>query len=68
MKTLTLKIDETTRYGKQFLSLVEFFTAEKKGVTILDQKSGIEEAIDDVEEGRINSYENSDELFDKILG
>lgn len=68
MKTITLKIDETTRFGKQFLNLIDFFTSEGKGVAILKQETGIEEALEDIKEGRVQSYNNSDELFEKVLG
>ncbi len=70
MKTITLKIDEKTRFGKQFLSLVEFFTSEDKGVSVLKEESkpGMEDALEDVKENRINSYKDSNELFEKVLG
>lgn len=70
MKTITLKIDEKTRFGKQFLSLVEFFTSENKGVSIIkeESKSGIDEAFEDINENRVNSYKDSNELFKEVLG
>ncbi len=70
MKTITLKIDEKTRFGKQFLSLVEFFTSEDKGVSVLkdDSKSGLEKALEDIKDNRVNSYKDSNELFEKVLG
>lgn len=72
MRTITLKIDERTRFGKQFLSLVEFFISEKRGVSLVNDKkevhkSGIELALEDEEKGRVTSYKNSDDLFDRVL-
>lgn len=43
-----------------------------KGVTITSvkttKKTGLEEAYEDVKAGRINRYDNVDEMLDKILG
>lgn len=72
MKLITLKIDERTRFGKQFLSLVEFFVSEKQGVSLVkdkddSRKTGIDFALEDEKRGRVSSYKNSDDLFDKVL-
>ncbi|TZF86117.1 hypothetical protein FW774_03435 (plasmid) [Pedobacter sp. BS3] len=72
MRTITIRIDEHTKFGKQFLSLLKFFAAEKKGVAVVkDEKglaqSGIEAAFEDVKLGRLTTYKNSDDLFEKVL-
>lgn len=51
MRTITLRIDEQTRFGKQFLNLVEFFVSEKKGISLLKE----EENINDVFPNKDNS-------------
>lgn len=72
MRMITIKIDERTRFGKQFLSLVEFFSSEKKGVSIVkdensQNESGLDLALEDVKAGRVTTYTNSDDLFEKVL-
>ena len=72
MRTITLKIDERTKFGKQFLNFVAFFVSEKRGVSLVkdsetSRKSGIELALEDEKQGRVTSYKNSDELFEKVL-
>lgn len=72
MRMITLKIDERTRFGKQFLSLVDFFVSEKRGVSLLNDKkespkSGIDLALEDEKKGRVTSYKDSNDLFEKVL-
>ena len=69
MTTITLKINKKTKAGKMISSLIELLCKEENGIEIVksDSVKGIDEAIDDVKKGRINSYKNSDELFKKVL-
>ena len=72
MKTITLKIDERTKFGKLFLNLVEFFITEKKGISIVEDEKqelggGLDTALEDAKNGRVTSYATSDDLFDKVL-
>lgn len=72
MRVITLKINERTKFGKQFLNFVEFFVSEKRGVSFVEDKkepykSGIDLAIEDEKKGRVTSYKNSDDLFKKVL-
>lgn len=39
MTTFTIKINENTKAGKTFLSILHFFISEKKGVEIVEEKS-----------------------------
>ena len=69
MTTITLKINEKTKAGKILTAMIELFSKEKKGVEIVDNKSkaGIDEALEDIKEGRTKSYENSETLFKEVL-
>ena len=69
MTTITLKIDKKTKAGKLLASMIELFSKEENGVEVINtnSKSGLDEAFDDVKNGKINSYNNSDELFKKVL-
>lgn len=68
MTTITLKINKKTKAGKLMFSMIELFSKENKGVEVVQTyQSGIDEAIDDVKNNRINTYKSSDDLFKKIL-
>lgn len=69
MIIITLKIDKKTKAGKLLASMIELFSKEENGVEVIktNSKSGIEEAFEDVKNGKINSYNDSNELFKKVL-
>jgi hypothetical protein len=69
MTTITLKIDKKTKAGKLLASMIELLSKESKGVEVIKTttKSGIEEALEDIENNRINVYKDSDDLFKKVL-
>jgi hypothetical protein len=69
MTTVTLKIDEKTKAGKLLTAMIELFSKENKGVKVVqtNKKSGIDEALEDVKNEKINSYIDSDDLFKKVL-
>jgi hypothetical protein len=64
MTNLTIQINNSSILDslKRILSAIE-------GVSIVEQsekKCGLDEAIDDVENGRVTEYENVDEMFRKL--
>jgi hypothetical protein len=69
MTTITLKINEKSKAGKILTGMIELLSKNKSDVEIIknDSKSGIEEAIEDIKQGTINSYKDSNELFKKVL-
>lgn len=69
MTTITLKIDKKTTAGKLLASMIELLSKESKGVEVIQTlaNSGIEEALDDIKNNRINVYKDSDDLFKKVL-
>lgn len=69
MTTITLKINEKSKAGKILTGMIELLSKNKNDVEIIknDSKSGIEEAIEDIKQGKINSYKDSNELFKKVL-
>ena len=69
MTIITVKINKKTKAGKLLADMISLLSKEKNGVEIVKtiSKSGIEEAFEDVKNGKINSYESSTELFNKVL-
>ena len=69
MTTITLKKNEKSKAGKILTGMIELLSKNKSDVEIIknDSKSGIEEAIEDIKQGKINSYKDSNELFKKVL-
>jgi len=69
MTTVTLKIDEKTKAGKLLTAMIELFSKENKGVKVVqtNKMSGIDKALEDVKNKKINSYIHSDDLFKKVL-
>lgn len=69
MTTITLKIDEKTKAGKLLTGMIELLSKNKAEVEVIssDSKSGLNEAIEDVRIGNLNSYKDSDYLFKKVL-
>ena len=68
MTTITLKINEKSKAGKTFLSMVRFFTEEKNGVEILNTPN-LEtiKAMYEVENKiGLTRVKNSKELFKKL--
>jgi len=68
MATITLNYDARSVIAKKaldfLLTLGVFKIEEKQSKTITE----LDLAIEDVEAGRVNVYENSDELFRKLRG
>ena len=66
MATITLNYDPRSIIAEKaldfLLTLGVFKVEEKQGKTITE----LDLAIEDVEAGRVNVYENSDELFRKL--
>ena len=69
MTTITLKINEKSKAGKILTGMIELLSKNKSDVEVIknDSKTGIEEAIEDIKQGKINSYKDSNELFKKVL-
>ncbi len=68
MTTITLKINEKSKAGKTLLSMVRFFTEEKKGVEVI-QTPNLEtvKAMYEVENKIGLKYaKNSSDLFNKL--
>jgi len=69
MTTITLKINEKTKAGKLLTAIIEFLSKEDTDIKIISSssKSGVEESLEDIKKGNLNSYKNSSELFKKVL-
>lgn len=69
MTTITLKINEKSKAGKILIGMIELLSKNESDVEVIknDSKTGIEEAIEDIKQGKINSYKDSNELFKKVL-
>lgn len=69
MTIITVKINKKTKAGKLLADMISLLSKEKNGVEIVKtiSKPGIEEAFEDIKNGKINSYRNSTELFNKVL-
>ena len=65
MNTMTIQVDNPSIYAglKKVLSSMN-------GVVILPntrkKKSGLEEALEDVRCGRVTTYKNADDMFEKL--
>ena len=71
MTTITLKINERSKAGKTFLSLVNFFSEEKNGVEIIEPKEKIpneetQKAIHDAKKGKVYRAENLEDLMQHL--
>ncbi len=69
MTTITLKINEKTKAGKTLLSMVRFFTEEKKGVEILKTPNATtQKVINEAKKGvGINKSSSHSDLMEKLL-
>ncbi len=68
MTTITLKINEKSKAGKTLLSMVRFFTEEKKGVEVI-QTPNLEtvKAMYEVENKiGLSRAKNASDLFNKL--
>ena len=69
MTTITLKINEQTKAGKAFLSMVKFFSEDKNDVEIIEQPNeetlkAMYEAKNKIGVTKTNSHED---LMDKLF-
>lgn len=67
MTQITLNIENNSilPHLKKILNAIDGVTIAKTSQT---RKSGIEEAIDDINAGRIMHAKNADDMFQQILG
>ena len=67
MTQITINIEDKSMvpHLKKILSAIEGVSIAKPSKTV--RKNGIERAMDDVKSGRVNHYDNADEMF-KSLG
>ncbi len=67
MASYTIKIDERTAEGKRILDYLK----SSNNVTITKigkiKKTGIEVALEDIEKGRVTTYDSVDDFFEKVL-
>ena len=69
MTRLTIKVNETTSAGRNFISFIKslpFVTVEKESQQT--ERKGLDESLKDIEEGRVFDAKNSDDMFNQILG
>ena len=67
MATYTIKINERTKEGKRLAAML----GKSKAVTMFSHGKkypGLEEALDDVREGRVFEAKNADDLIKQCLG
>lgn len=62
MAKITLKYDPKNKQAQNLIELIKTISCVKI------QKSGMEEAMEDIKAGRINSYSSVDDMFISILG
>ena len=63
MATLTIQVED-----RSVLAELKKVLESMKGVVIVPNhnKTGIEEAMDDIRHGRVTEYKNADDMFDKL--
>ncbi|MBX3256216.1 MAG: hypothetical protein KF862_18910 [Chitinophagaceae bacterium] len=61
MAEITLKFDAKNTLAKKTLDYI-------LSLGVFTKVSGIEQALNDEKNGKINHYENSKDLFQKVLG
>ena len=69
MTVITLKINEKSKAGKTLLSLVKFFTEEKNGVEIIEEKTPnavTQKAIDDAKSGKVYRAKDIHDLLQHL--
>lgn len=60
MAEITLKYDSQNTLAKKTLKYII-------SLGVFEKVSGIDQALEEVKKGKINHYQNSDELFKKVL-
>lgn len=66
MATYTITINEKTRAGKKLVALLESLN-EVVAFSEVRKNKGLDEALKDVEYGRVSSAENAGDLIGKCL-
>jgi len=66
MVTYNITINEKTRAGKKLVALLESLN-EVVSFTEVKQNKGMNEALNDIKNGRIFEAENAKDLIDKCL-
>lgn len=66
MATYNITINEKTRSGKKLVALLESLS-EVVAFTEVKKKKGIDEALDDIKNGRVFEAEDAKDLIDKCL-
>lgn len=66
MATYNIIINEKTRAGKKLVALLESLS-EVVSFTEVKPKKGMNEALDDIKNGRIFEAENAKDLIDKCM-
>lgn len=65
MNTITIQVED-----RNVMSGLKKVLKSMNGVVILpthkNKKSGIEEAMDDIRNGRVTEYKDADEMFEKL--
>lgn len=63
MKTYTVTINERSKILVKLLEALSL-----AGATVEKKKNGLDEALEDIEEGRVFEAESVDDMFKQILG
>lgn len=63
MTTYTVTIDERSKILVKLLEALSL-----AGATVEKKKNGLDEALEDIEEGRVYDAESVDDMFKQILG
>ena len=63
MTTYTVTINERSKILVKLLEALSI-----AGATVEKKKNGLDESLEDIEEGRVYSAESVDDMFEQILG
>ena len=63
MTTYTVTINERSKILVKLLEVLSI-----AGATVEKKKNGLDEALEDIQEGRVYDAENVDDMFEQILG
>ena len=63
MTTYTVTINERSKILVKLLEALSI-----AGATVEKKKDGLDESLEDIEEGRVYSAESVDDMFEQILG
>jgi|GEM_PF-3417358 len=68
MTTLILKVNEKTKAGKTFLSMVDFFLTEKEGIEVVENPNKVTQKAMHEAENKIGltKTKNTKDLFEKL--